>query len=413
MRTGIKTFLRASQEIPSNLAFCKEICLEPGSSEFSYTAENLEKLAGCTYKRTFAKPFGPKKLIEKNTAASKPKINKPRVIHLISNIEVGGSQKIVFDLINGLPNYPMDIIDLAARFYFDGEQRTFVSFNTPRELLRLIKEKSLIHLHYYGDVYDMHRYLKVLLKHSPNNVGWIENVNNPLQAYRHQRIKKYVYVSQYARRLQKKRQAGEIIIYPGLDLKVFPLPIRKKSWLNAINLGFVYRLTNDKVDKNTINWLIEIVKKYPKKTLVHIVGDGENFSYYVQRTRQEKVRNKFIFYGAVPYQDIPKIYDRFDFFLAPVHTESYGVVTPYAMAKEIPVIATRIGALPEILGKFGSLGKSRRQFVNETIRNMTNLKFAKKRMYGARKRVAKFFSLSAMLKAYQRVYDNIGRSSLN
>jgi len=87
-----------------------------------------------------------------------------------------------------------------------------------------------------------------------------------------------------------------------------------------------------------------------------------------------------------------------------VHTESYGVVVPNAMAKNMPVVAYRRGALPEILGKTNSLVNTSNEMVEELIYLLDHPKVARKIASGGRKRATEIFSYDKMIRDYDQLY---------
>src|SRR5207248_444909 len=100
---------------------------------------------------------------------------------------------------------------------------------------------------------------------------------------------------------------------------------------------------------------IEVVRRRPQ-TKVYIIGGGSLFRSYVAQTEAAGVRANFHFTGYVPYEDLPRWYDRFSVFVAPVWQESFGQVSVFAMNKGQAVAGYKIGALPEILGYDDTFG---------------------------------------------------------
>jgi glycosyltransferase involved in cell wall biosynthesis len=69
-----------------------------------------------------------------------------------------------------------------------------------------------------------------------------------------------------------------------------------------------------------------------------------------RRVREEDLESNISFTGFVSYDDLPAMYKRFSIFVAPVHDESFGQVTPFAMGMGMCVAGYNTGAMSEILG---------------------------------------------------------------
>jgi glycosyltransferase involved in cell wall biosynthesis len=335
---------------------------------------------------------------------SKKKIEKgrPRIVHIIGKIGgIGGSQKIIFDLVSNLSGkYEMEIITLSELMLFNYPGLKVKVIKDSIELKKYIDSvnPAIVHLHYYGDWFGFHDAIKAILKTS-NEVRIIENINVPIQMYYHPRISEYIHVSKNVYDLQKIKKGK--VIYPGVDTEVFK---PSKDKVRNKNAGFVYRLFKDKIDENSFKLLIEIAKK-DKRIKIIIVGYGKYFSEYFSLVSESGVRNQFEFIGDVKYDDLQNVYKNFSVFLAAVHTESYGLVVPYAMSMGIPVVAKNVGALPEILGNTNYLCSSDEEFTRVAV-DVLNKEPSKSEVKSSRDRVLDNFSLKKMISDYDKVYKH-------
>lgn len=330
---------------------------------------------------------------------------KPKIVHLILRIgTVGGAAKLIFDIVRGLGNiFAMEVVILSDLNLESYPNLKLHCFSNHIDTITYLKKLNpdIIHAHYYGDWGGFHEQFEALLK-TNLRAKIILNLLVPIHIYRSNRIDEYVFISEYVRDIQHKHYKNERIIYFGVDTDEFK-PVEQA---HHDSIGMIYRLFNDKIDESTIELFIKLVKERPQ-TKVYIVGDGQNFHYYVERTRHEGVRNNFIFTGTIDYSEVPDYYDKFDIFVAPIHTESYGIVVPNAMAKNLPIVAYRRGVLPELLGKTNVLVNTEREMIDELKHLLDHPEKAKRLASGGRRRVMEKLSREKMLADYKDLYFDL------
>ena len=84
-------------------------------------------------------------------------------------------------------------------------------------------------------------------------------------------------------------------------------------------------------------------------TKLIMVGDGPERGAAVYRAEQLSVRDDVLFVGK--QVNIPSYLGVADVFLLPSELESFGLAALEAQACEVPVIATRIGGIPEVIAE--------------------------------------------------------------
>ncbi len=95
---------------------------------------------------------------------------------------------------------------------------------------------------------------------------------------------------------------------------------------------------------------VEILAKVKEKggnARLIMVGDGPEQSACYYRAEQLNVKNDTVFVGK--QANIPEYLGIADVFLLPSELESFGLAALEAEACEVPVIATRIGGIPEVV----------------------------------------------------------------
>jgi glycosyltransferase involved in cell wall biosynthesis len=119
------------------------------------------------------------------------------------------------------------------------------------------------------------------------------------------------------------------------------------------------------------------------------------------------VDERFVFTGYIAYEQLPEYYKKFSIFVAPVWSESFGQVSPFAMSMKIPVVGYNIGALPEILGSADCLRKDPTKLAELIIGLLDDRQ--KRIEIGAANynRVCDFFSIENMIRKYDLLYSRL------
>ncbi len=154
------------------------------------------------------------------------------------------------------------------------------------------------------------------------------------------------------------------LIYNGVDLKRFQAvpkvkeEMRRKLGIpqNAIVVLTVRRL----VYKNGVDTLLEsaniAIKKNPRIVFL-VVGKGPDMNSVHTQIKQLGIETNFKLVGFVPDEELAAYYNTADLFVLPSKSgEGLPLVALEAMACGLPVIATNVGGINEILiNKFGRL----------------------------------------------------------
>lgn len=117
---------------------------------------------------------------------------------------------------------------------------------------------------------------------------------------------------------------------------------------NKSIIGSVSRLTKEKGHEYLIRAMPHIIKKKSNTHLV-IIGDGPDKKWYRRLVAELGISSFVTITGFI--ENLPDYYSIFDVFVFPTiwELEGFGLVTPEAMSYGIPVIASNIGPVPEIV----------------------------------------------------------------
>ncbi len=149
-----------------------------------------------------------------------------------------------------------------------------------------------------------------------------------------------------------------VTVYNGIDTDQFSdsssirQEVRTQLGLaikDAFVFGTVGRLTKVKGQKVLLQAFARVVRKYPNSWLV-ITGKGSLETELRRLAMELNIKKRVIFLGF--RMDIHDILRAYDVFLLPSFSEGLPLSLLEAMATGIPVIASRVGGVPEILYSF-------------------------------------------------------------
>ncbi|CAN5332144.1 N/A [soil metagenome] len=344
-----------------------------------------------------------------------PILNRKKILHIVSNFWTGGSSRLVVDLFEHLghiyeqkvitrdiPEYPA-YVGLPIEVSEELNSTTFIldELNNFRP--------DLVHVHYLGHQkdkwgkQDWQWYDNAYRALEKYGCPVVQNINIPTPPYDNEMVSQYVYVSNYVKEKFSQPQHQNSVIYPGSDFAHFNR--EELSTIPENCIGMVYRLERDKINENSIHVFIEVVKRR-KETKVLIVGGGSLLEHFQMEVENAGVSDSFTFTGYVGYKDLPKYYKKMSIFIAPIHTESFGQVTPMAMNMGIPVAGYHAGALSEIIDNDNLLApEGDFKKLSEIVVNLLNNQNRRLEIGVANQmRAKKLFSVEAMIHSYQEIY---------
>jgi glycosyltransferase involved in cell wall biosynthesis len=147
------------------------------------------------------------------------------------------------------------------------------------------------------------------------------------------------------------------VIHNGVDLNRFrPLPKIKDTMRQKLGIpqdAKVVLTVRRLVYKNGVDTLIDganiAVKKNPKIVFL-VVGKGPDMSSVQMQIKQLGIEGNFRLTGFVPDEDLPLYYNTADLFALPSKSgEGLPLVALEAMACGLPVVATNVGGIKEIM----------------------------------------------------------------
>ncbi|PIS07992.1 hypothetical protein COT78_00740 [Candidatus Berkelbacteria bacterium CG10_big_fil_rev_8_21_14_0_10_43_13] len=203
--------------------------------------------------------------------------------------------------------------------------------------------------------------------------------------------------------LATKEQA--IIIPNAIELQT---PNSKPRAIKAANrapvIGTIGNLNPQKGQIYLIEAMEEILKKFPLATL-EIVGEGELKESLKFKVESLKLERHITLLGR--QKNVEKFFKKWDVFVLPSVAETFGIVVLEAMNAGVPIVATRVGGIPDIIEnrKNGLLIPSRdsKQLAKAVIELLDHPALAAKLKRGGIERVENF-DWQKVIKEIEKVY---------
>jgi glycosyltransferase involved in cell wall biosynthesis len=208
-----------------------------------------------------------------------------------------------------------------------------------------------------------------------------------------------------------------IKIYSGIDLNQFcpanedvKNKIRQKWKLNRNDpvIGIVSKLWEGKGHTVLLEAFRALKKRITNARLV-IVGEGYLYDDLLRMVKLNGLRDSVLFTGF--QMDVSEILATFDVAVLPSFFEGMGRVLLEAMAMEKPVVASRVGGIPDLVkdGVNGVLVTpgNVQELAGAIEKIVTDKGLAQKMGREGRKRIKEQFSSEVMARSIERVYHEL------
>ncbi|MGK7905036.1 MAG: glycosyltransferase family 4 protein [Hormoscilla sp.] len=185
--------------------------------------------------------------------------------------------------------------------------------------------------------------------------------------------------------------------------------LEKFGWSNDVPvLGIVARLTEQKGHTTLLKAMSEVVRQFPTVQLV-IIGDGELRQELQELVNQLSIAQQVYFLGY--RENAAGMMAGFDIFVHPSRWEGFGLVFLEAMTASLPIVATQVGSIPEIVrqGETGLLVPvdDPTALAHAICRLLSDRTLARKMGRTGRDRLEKNFTVAAMVERTCRLYKHL------
>ncbi len=354
--------------------------------------------------------------------------NKIKITYIIPSLDLGGAERLVTEIIKNINRdlFDVSVICLRRTGYWAKEleerginiklvgslpKLEFLSIFRIRKILK--KEKpDIIHTHLFGA--DVYGGLAALSLGIGNIISTEHNLNHNEGAMRRKlktlvvnRFSRVIAVSEavkeYAIVNYKLSKEKISVFHNGLYFENFyqEVDIREKE---EIVLGSAGRLTEQKGFEKLIQAMRFVENKNIK---LKIAGEG-NLKFDLRHLiKKYKLENRITLLG--PQKNIQKFYSEIDIYIQSSKWEGLGISILEAGAAGLPVIASRVDGIKEIISdeENGILyDYENENALAQNIITLSKSVSARKRLArNLQKRVAEEFSIFRMIEKYENIYE--------
>jgi glycosyltransferase involved in cell wall biosynthesis len=369
--------------------------------------------------------------------------NNLRILHLISSSGFLGAENVVLELskesakqgywvtigiLENRNNLHMELAERAkeegikvqifpCKGRFDLDTIASIRDFTDRE------QPNILHSHGYKSNFYAWRAVSgknipwIITNHG-KRVGMKLTVYNWLNIFLMKKADKLIAVSrEIADEMTKKGIPSTkiLVIDNGIDLQRFTNhrknnDLRESFGLNGNNkiIGTIGSLTEEKGHIHLIEAARQVTDKYTECRFL-IVGDGGQRQFLEEKTSRLGLSGRVIFTGS--RKEVPEILSMLDAFVLPSLKEGLPMALLEAMASKVPVIASKVGAIPKIIedGINGMLIPPRdpdaiAKAINTMFSDSTS---AKEMALKGFEKVRDHFSSKLMYEKYMTVYNDL------
>jgi glycosyltransferase involved in cell wall biosynthesis len=205
----------------------------------------------------------------------------------------------------------------------------------------------------------------------------------------------------------------EIHVIPfGIDTELFS-PLPKKTG-QPFTIGMTKSLKPIYGIDYLIKALPQLIAKIPDLRVL-LIGEGEQKQHLKELAKELSVENIVHFEGSVPHKSIPRYLSMMDIFVMPSLSESFGVSALEAQAMKVPVVATNIGGIPEVVkdGISGLLVKPKdsKELASAIIKLLGNDALRKYMGENGRKFVIEKYEWERNAEEMEELYESLARKA--
>lgn len=347
-------------------------------------------------------------------------MKKTKILHLITGLDVGGAEKVVFDLSLELNKrqYENFVVGISGKDFL---AKMFVESGIKVEVLRTNKNvfsfiKGLLFLNKFikeNKVGVIHAHLvhalimavcvkffqpniKIVFTSHSFNLGskLRKSIIMILKPFRNTDI---IFSKKMRDKIYKK---NAVVIPNGINASLYNLNIEKNQTFTFLVIGRIEAVKNHR-------FLVDVVTQLKNEFdfEIHIVGEGklkEEFVNYIKETKNEE-NFKFLGYR----KDVNIICNQSHVFLLTSLWEGLPISLLEAGASGMPVISTPVGSVPELIDKETGYIATLDEFADKMRLVYNNYSEALIKGKCLKNRIQMDYDLSSIVEQHIKIYDEL------
>lgn len=179
-------------------------------------------------------------------------------------------------------------------------------------------------------------------------------------------------------------------------------------------IGIVGRLAHQKGLAVMLDALFSIVQDFPDLILL-VIGRGPDREGLEQKAKSLKIDRNIKWLGEKGQEEVFELYGIMDIFVMPSLYEGFGLTAAEAMAASLPVVATKVDGLTEVIedGVTGLLVPpgDTSGLVDSIMRLLSDKELSTRMGQEGKRRIQELFSLEKFKTCWLAAYDHLGKLS--
>lgn len=347
-------------------------------------------------------------------------MKKIKLLHIITALGVGGAEKVVLDLASQTDKKQFDVFvvaigtqkEMLPQFQASGVEPLVLNMHkTPRSFFSTLMKLKKFVQHQQIDLIHAHLFHGVLMAALVKMLGAkVKIVFTPHSINLESRIREcFLWLMRplrscdilFAKHMNTNFRTTNFRVIPnGIDTEQYGNRETKFPIFTFLAVG---RFSPEK----NFGALVELATQIPKRYTfqIFIAGEGPEWESIQKRIQKRSLEKRIQLLGM--RKDVPQLCQQANAFLLPSLWEGLPIVLLEAGAAALPVIATDVGAIGDLIDSETGYLMEMDQFAKAMCEVMDDYKTAEAKGQALQQKVKNRFDLSIIIEQHQALYKKI------